>query len=74
MIDPISTAISGMNNATKTVSKAADNIADPAKQDRTVEDIVDIKTAEVTFKANAAVIRTASDMSDTLLESFDKDV
>lgn len=74
MIDAINTALSGLKQSTRTVEKAATNIADPAKQDTMIEDIVDIKLAETAYKANAAVIRTASDMQDTLLETFDIEV
>jgi flagellar basal body rod protein FlgC len=74
MIDVLNTALSGMQGASRTVEKAASNIADPAKQDGLIEDIVDIKLAETAYKANAAVIRTASDMQDELLKTFDVEV
>jgi flagellar hook-associated protein FlgK len=74
MIDTINTALSGMQTASKTVERAASNIADPSKQDTMIEDIVDIKLAENAYKANAAVIRTASDMQDELLKTFDVEV
>ena len=74
MMDAINTALGGMQNASRKVSIAAENIADPAKQDNLVEDIVDIKIAENSYKANAAVIRATSDMQDDLLRLFDKEV
>lgn len=74
MIDAINTALGGMQAASRKVSDAAENIADPAKQDSLVEDIVDIKVAENSYKANAAVIRATSDMQDELLRLFDKEV
>lgn len=74
MVDAINTALSGMQNASGRVAKAAENIADPAKQDTMVQDIVDIKSAEISYKANAAVIRASSDMQEDLLRLFDKQV
>ena len=74
MVDAINTALSGMQKASRTVERAAINIATPEKQDTMVEDIVDIKIAENAYKANAAVIRVADDMQDALLSTFDKEV
>lgn len=74
MISSIDTALSGMQTASRTVAKAANNIATPEKQDTMVEDIVDIKSAEISYKANAAVIKTVSEMEDTLLKTFDEEV
>lgn len=73
-MDAINTALSGIQTATKTVNKAASNIANPDKMDRQVEDIVDIKIAETAYKANVKVIQAASDMQDALLEAFDEEV
>ena len=36
------------------------------------EEAVNLNLAEIAYKASAAVIRTAEEMSDELLESFDK--
>ncbi|PCH99882.1 MAG: hypothetical protein COB76_04700 [Alphaproteobacteria bacterium] len=74
MVNAINTALGGLQTASRGVAKAAENIADPAKQDRIVEDIVDIKISEAAYKANAAVIRVTSDMQDELLKTFDKEV
>jgi flagellar hook-associated protein FlgK len=73
-MDAINTAISGLQTAAKTVNRAASNIANPAKADNYVEDIVDIKISETAYKANAVVIQTASDMQDELLKTFDQKV
>ena len=74
MVDAINTALSGMQKASRTVERAAINIATPEKKDTMIEDIVDIKIAENAYKANAAVIRVADDMQDALLSTFDKEV
>lgn len=74
MVDAISTAVSGLQTASRNVAKAAENIADPMKQDQMVEDIVDIKIAENAYKANIAVIKTADRMEDELLRLFDEEV
>lgn len=38
------------------------------------EEAVNLKIAEITYKANASVIKTASEMSDALLNTFDERV
>lgn len=74
MIDPMNIALGGIQKASNSVAKAAENIADPAKQDSMVEDIVDIKVAENAFKANVAVLKTTDEMQDELLRLFDEEV
>lgn len=74
MINALSSALSGLQNATQKVNGAAANIADPAQQDRLIEDIVDIKLGETSFKANAAVIRATEEMADEMLRLFDEKV
>jgi hypothetical protein len=79
MVSAINNALSGLLNATKKLDGAARNIAAPdinptlSKPD-IIQDIVDIKTSEFAYKANIAVLKTAQDMEDSLLESFDKRV
>lgn len=70
----LSIALNGLNTAINRVDKAAHNIATstlPDKPDTMVEDIVDIKAAEHAFKANLAVMRTAQDMHEDLIDSLD---
>lgn len=61
----ISTAIEGLRKAQSTVEDAAQNIAggslDPA-------DIVSLSTAALSFKANAAVIKTENEATKSLLD------
>ncbi len=61
----ISTAIEGLKKAQSTVEDAAQNIAggslDPA-------DIVSLSTAALSFKANAAVIKTENEATKSLLD------
>jgi hypothetical protein len=61
----ISTAIEGLKKAQSTVEDAAQNIAggslDPA-------DIVSLSTAALSFKANAAVIKTENEATRSLLD------
>jgi flagellar hook protein FlgE len=61
----ISTAIEGLKKAQNTLSKAAQNIAGGAQDP---EDIVSLSQAAAGFKANAAVIRTDDEMTQTLLD------
>lgn len=74
MINALTTALGGLQSASQKVTGAANNIADPAKQDRLIEDVVDLKVGEMAFKANAAVIRTTAEMSDELFKAFDERV
>ena len=76
MIGALSTAITGLQGALARADKAAQNIVSPETSSggSLPRDIVDLKIAETEFKANAAVIRTAEEMSDTLLKSFDTKV
>ncbi|MCD8497397.1 MAG: hypothetical protein LRZ85_04535 [Alphaproteobacteria bacterium] len=74
MINALTTALGGLQAATQKVNGAANNIADPTQQDRLVQDVVDLKIGEIAFKANAAVIRTAEELSDELLHIFDEKV
>jgi len=64
-IGAIPTALSGLNRATEKVNSAASNIASVEVK---AEDLVDLKVAETSFKANAAVVRTAADMDKRLLD------
>lgn len=74
MVDAINTAIGGIQTASRNVARAANNIADPQKQDNQVEDIIDIKINEAAFKANIAVIKAADEIQDELLKIFDEEV
>lgn len=76
MIGAIGIAISGMTSATKKAEDAAVNIANLptsyAEGDVVdlSEEAVKLMMAKTEFKANAAVIRTVSDMEDELLNTI----
>ena len=74
MIDAISSALSGLNNASARVERGAANIASGENTDRIIEDIVDIKQAEISYKANIEVLKVAQDLTKELIESFDRSV
>lgn len=76
MISAITSALSGLTNATKQVETAAQNIAEGGGGDegRIIEDVVDIKLAETAYKANIETIRTANEQSEELLKIFDERV
>jgi hypothetical protein len=73
-MDAINTALGGIQKASYNIGKAANNIADPAKQNNMVEDIVDIKTNEIAFKANVSILKTIDETQNELLKIFDKEV
>ena len=74
MIDAINSALSGLTRASKQVDDSAQSIASSPSQERIIEDIVDIKVAETTYKANVATLKTVDDMNKELLKIFDKRV
>ena len=78
MINAITSALSGLTSAAKQVDQGAQRIAENAtnnaSQSNLIEDIVDIKVAETSYKANLAVLKVANELSDELLESFDQTV
>ncbi len=74
MIDAITSALSGLNNASQRVERGAANIASGENADRIIEDIVDIKQAEISYKANIEVLKVTQDLTKELIESFDRKV
>lgn len=70
----MSAALQGMNSASKQVDESAARIADPQDATDVIKDIVDIKVAETSYKANLATLKTANEMSEELLQIFDEKV
>ncbi len=74
MINAITSALSGLNTASKQVEQSAQNIASPTLDSNVIEDIVDIKVAETAYKANIEVIKVTDELTDELLKIFDETV
>ncbi|MEM6811693.1 MAG: hypothetical protein AAF549_04415 [Pseudomonadota bacterium] len=74
MIDAITSALSGLNKSTAQVEKSAARIASNQEPDRVIEDIIDIKQAEISYKANLKTIQVSQDLQRELLDSFDREV
>jgi len=72
MLNAITSALSGLNTATKQVENAAQNIASGSSQENIIEDVVDIKVAETAYKANVAVLNVADELNEELLSTFDR--
>ena len=72
MLNAITSALSGLNTATKQVENAAQSIATSPSQENLIEDVVDIKVAETAYKANVAVLRVADELNEELLNTFDR--
>ena len=72
MLNAITSALSGLNTATKRVENAAQNIAISPSQENLIEDVVDIKVAETAYKANVAVLKVADELNEELLSTFDR--
>lgn len=74
MINAITSALSGLTSASKRVDEAAQSIAESPSTENIIEDVVDIKLAETSYKANLAVIKTADELTQEPLNSFDETV
>lgn len=79
MIDALSSALQGLTTASRKAGQAAENIATfqtPEKFDKVnlSEEAINLLVAETSFKANAAVLRTAEEQSAELFRIFDEEV
>lgn len=79
MIDALSSALQGLTGASNKVARAAENIATaqtPEKQDTVElsEEAVNLKLGEISYKANAAVLRAAEEQADELTRLLDDEV
>lgn len=74
MINAITSALSGLTTASKQVDASAQSIASGTNADNLIKDVVDIKQAEISYKANLAVLKTANELTDELLKAFDETV
>lgn len=76
MIGAISSALSGLVSATKKADHSAAAIAQASVKgnENLTEDIVNLKTAELSFEANAKVLMVAADMSKETGRILDREV
>ena len=74
MIGAISASVGGLLTAIKTVEKAAESVAQNGAGDNLAEDMVALKTAEISAKANLKTLETAAEMQEELLNSLDIEV
>lgn len=74
MINAIGIALQGLGFATKQVVESANKIANPQESTELAEEIVKMKIAETSYKANLMTIRVAEDMEKELLRTFDEKV
>ncbi|MCC6597555.1 MAG: hypothetical protein IT559_02050 [Alphaproteobacteria bacterium] len=74
MINSINSALTGIATATQKLDATASRIAAPQGGETLVEDIVDLRVSETQFRANIKVIQTVSDLTQELLNAFDKKV
>ncbi|MBP7721131.1 MAG: hypothetical protein KA155_01200 [Alphaproteobacteria bacterium] len=74
MINAIGIALQGLGFATKQVAESANKIANPQEGVELAEEIVKMKIAETSYKANLMTIRVAEDMEKELLRTFDEKV
>lgn len=71
MIEALNNSVAGMQNASRTVAKAADNISNPNSKTELTEDIVDVQRGAQDFKANATVLGMTKDMQEELYRAID---
>ena len=79
MIKAITSALSGMDYASRRINTAAENIANAstaqgADEINLPEQAVELKLSENSYKANLATLKTIDDMQDELLNLFDEKV
>ncbi|MGB4108084.1 MAG: hypothetical protein WBK55_09880 [Alphaproteobacteria bacterium] len=74
MINAIGIALQGLGFATKQVAESANKIANPQEGAELAEEIVKMKIAEVSYKANLMTIKVAEEMEKELLRTFDEKV
>ena len=81
MVSAINNALTGLNAATQKVTQASNNIANLTTPGYTTEngDVVDLSAeavnlilGEAGFKANVAVLQTAKEMDEALLDAVDR--
>lgn len=74
MIDAISSAAYGLKASANRFEKAAQKVVAASAPEASMDDlpaaIVDSKTSALSFKANAAVFKTADRMMGTLLDTL----
>lgn len=82
-ISAIGHAIKGLADSSRRIEKSAENIASfgtqtpqtqPQDEVNLSEEAVNLSLAETSYKANLAVIQTVNELTDELLDSFDKKV
>ena len=64
-VNTLSTAVNGLKKAQTAVDQAARNIAGGSTDP---EDVVSLSQSAISFKANAAVLRTEDRMTQSLLD------
>ncbi len=76
-MDALGISTSGMNNALQMAASAADKIASSAKSpeasssgDMVIDGLVGLDVAAITYKANARVFTTASEMTSDLINTL----
>ncbi len=79
MIGAISNALQGLMTASNSADKAAEHIANVSSEGyadtvELSEEAVNLKVAEIAYKANIATIKAANEMSDELMRMFDERV
>lgn len=78
MISTINSALSGLQAASKQVDASANKIANATNPNVDTVDLseeaVNLITAEASYKANIATIKTANELSEELLRVLDKTV
>ena len=74
MIEALNNSISGLQKSSLAIAKSADNIANPQRKTEIVEDIVDVKSNQQSFKANAQVLETVKELQEDLYRSVDIEV
>ena len=69
MVSPVSAALAGIDRSTRLFERAAAELSDPEGGDL-VSGMVALEQAKVEVKVNVEVLRTANEMTGTMLDIF----
>ena len=64
----INTALIGLQVSLEQFQRASAHIADPNSETDLVRDIIELKSAEQSYKANAAVVRSADELAGITID------
>ena len=68
MTNTINTAVLGLRASLEQLQRVSERLANLSADSNLIQDIVELKSAEHSFKANATVIRTANEIAQHTID------